>query len=103
MRPRTQPREPELWYATVAVERSPGQSVGYPLCPYHCAWKPWTPAGRPAGCGMPGPTLLAHVAAAGAFDTGAANARDAGQAASELKTIAATRSGEKMRDPTCRS
>jgi len=43
------------------------------------------------------------VAAAGAFDTGAANARDAGQAASELKTIAATRSGEKMRDPTCRS
>jgi len=43
------------------------------------------------------------VAAAGVFDIGAANARDAGQAASELKTIAATRSGEKMRDPTCRS
>jgi hypothetical protein len=43
------------------------------------------------------------VAAAGAVDIGAAAARDAGQPASELKTIAATRSGEQIRDPTRRS
>jgi len=52
---------------------------------------------------MPGPTLLTHVAAAGALEVGAANARVAGQTASELRTIAATTSGEKMRDPTRRS
>jgi len=59
--------------------------------------------GRVAGCGIPGPTLLAHVAAAGAIDVGAANARVAGQTASELKTIAATKNGEHTRDPTHRS
>jgi hypothetical protein len=77
--------------------------VGYPLCPYHCAWNPGTPAGRPAGCGIPGPTLLTHVAAAGAAEIGAATARVAGQTASELNTIAATKSGAEIRDPTRRS
>src|SRR5437867_3746483 len=35
----------------------------YPLCPYHAAWKPGIPLGTRAGGAMPGPTLLAHVAA----------------------------------------
>jgi hypothetical protein len=51
---------------------------------------------------MPGPTLLAHVAAAGAVDIGAASARGVGPTAMTLKTSAATRSGEAMRDPTHR-
>src|SRR2546430_4444247 len=93
IRPRTQPSEPELWYATVAVDRSPGHNVGYPLCPYHCAWNPFTPNGRFAGCGMPGPTLLTHVAAAGAVDTGAASPRGAGPTASQLKASTAATSG----------
>jgi hypothetical protein len=40
----------------VAVDLSPAQSVGYPDCPYHAAWKPCRPDGRLAGGGMPGPT-----------------------------------------------
>src|SRR5712692_4771865 len=39
------------------------QSDMYPLCPYHDAWKPGIPLGTRAGGAMPGPTLLAHVAA----------------------------------------
>jgi len=35
----------------------------YPLCPYHAAWKPVIPLGTRAGGAMPGPTLLAQVAA----------------------------------------
>jgi hypothetical protein len=52
---------------------------------------------------MPGPTLLAQVAAAGAGATGAARARGIGPTACQLKTSAATRSGDQMRDPTHRS
>src|SRR5207253_5929737 len=44
------------------------QSDMYPLCPYHDAWKPGTPLGTRAGGAMPGPTLLAHVAARDAYD-----------------------------------
>jgi hypothetical protein len=51
---------------------------------------------------MPGPTLLAHIAAAGAA-IGAAKTRGVGPTASPLKTRAATASGVKMRDPTLRS
>jgi len=43
------------------------QSDMYPLCPYHDAWKPGTPLGTRAGGAMPGPTLLAHVAAREAY------------------------------------
>jgi hypothetical protein len=39
------------------------QSDMYPLCPYHEAWKPDKPLDTRAGGAMPGPTLLAHVAA----------------------------------------
>ena len=103
MRPDTQPNDPLFLKATTAVDVSPGHSVGYPLCPYHCAWNPETPAARPAGGGMPGPTLLTHVAAAGAGATGAANAYGAGATACALNINAAMTSGEKMRDPTHRS
>src|SRR5439155_3631447 len=41
----------------------PAQSDMYPLCPYHAAWNPTRPLGNRAGGGMPGPTLLAQVAA----------------------------------------
>src|SRR4030081_3043465 len=61
MRPETQPNDPLFLYATTAVDVSPAQSVGYPLCPYQAAWKPPTPAGGVGGGGaMPGPTLPAH-------------------------------------------
>ncbi len=60
MRPDTQPNDPLLLNATTAVEISPGQSVGYPLCPYHDAWKPRTPDGTLGGGAMPGPTPPAH-------------------------------------------
>jgi hypothetical protein len=43
-----------------------------------------------------------QVAAVGDREVGAANARVAGQTASELNTIAATSSGAEMRDPTPR-
>src|SRR5437667_12886937 len=43
------------------------QSDMYPLCPYHDAWKPGIPLGTRAGGAMPGPTLLAHVAARDAY------------------------------------
>ena len=42
---------------------------------------------------MPGPTLLTHVAAAGAVDTGAASPRGAGPTASQLKASTAATSG----------
>ena len=45
----TQPREPELYIATVAVAVSPGQRVMYPLCPYQAAWNPSRPEGTVAG------------------------------------------------------
>src|SRR5205823_4846762 len=35
----------------------------YPLCPYHDAWKPDRPLDTRVGGAMPGPALLAHVAA----------------------------------------
>ena len=60
MRPDTQPNDPLLLNATTAVEISPGHSVGYPLCPYHDAWKPRTPDGTLGGGAMPGPTPPAH-------------------------------------------
>src|SRR6266576_1046104 len=44
------------------------QSDMYPLCPYHDAWKPGIPLGTRAGGAIPGPTLLAHVAARDAYD-----------------------------------
>ena len=52
---------------------------------------------------MPGPTLLTHVAAAGAVDTGAASARGAGPTASQLKASTAATSGGNILDPTLRS
>src|SRR5438093_1294674 len=94
MRPLTQPSEPELWYATVAVDRAPGQSVGYPLCPYHEAWKPAMPAATLTGCGMPGPSLLVHVAAALA-----ASATFAGASVNVLATSSAPTSTENERRP----
>src|SRR2546423_14762116 len=35
----------------------------YPLCPYHDAWKPDRPLDTRVGGAIPGPVLLAHVAA----------------------------------------
>jgi hypothetical protein len=70
MRPATHPNDPLLRYATTAVDVVPGQSVGYPLCPYHDAWKPCSPRGTLAGGGMPGPTLLAHPPTGGVGDGG---------------------------------
>lgn len=65
MRPLTQPREPVLKYATVAVARSPAQRLMYPDCPYHAAWNPAMPLGTRGGGAMPGPTPPAHVAPVG--------------------------------------
>src|SRR5688500_449443 len=43
------------------------QSDMYPLCPYQAAWEPGMPDGTRAGGAMPGPTLLAQVAARAAL------------------------------------
>src|SRR3977135_1276270 len=65
IRPETQPNDPLFLYATTAVDFSPAHSVGYPLCPYHDAWNPRTPAGVVAGGAMPGPTSPAHPTTGG--------------------------------------
>src|SRR2546430_356385 len=62
MRPETQPRDPELRYASVAVARSPAQSCMLPLCPYQAAWNPESFVGMTAGGGMPGPIWEVQVA-----------------------------------------
>src|SRR5258705_2661334 len=68
IRPDTQPNDPLFLNATTAVDVSPGQSVGYPLCPNHDAWKPRTPAGTFGGGAMPGPTLPSHPTGGGVGD-----------------------------------
>jgi hypothetical protein len=79
MRDCTQPAEPELYIATVAVAVLPGQRVMYPLWPYHAAWNPGTPDGTLAGGGMPGPTLEVQVSLRSLFG-GAESAAVAGRA-----------------------
>ena len=78
-RPLTQPREPELKYATVAVARSPAQRLMYPDCPYQDAWNPGVPVGTRAGGAMPGPTDPTQVAVIGlaGVTSGPAAASDA--------------------------
>src|SRR6266550_1440939 len=64
----------------------------YPLCPYHAAWKPASPLGITAGGGMPGPTLLAQVAArAGASCVSAATSATANTTFSRPPTNCLTR------------
>src|SRR6266566_7184107 len=65
------------------------QSDMYPLCPYHDAWKPGIPLGTRAGGAMPGPTLLAHVAARDAYD--GVSADTSAKTNRRLRTLPTTR------------